>query len=167
MYIEPWHADIMEFLELRKNQGHENLRARDLFYAMWTPDLFMKQVENDGDWYLMCPDECPGLNNTYGDDFEKLYWKYVEEKRYKRIVKAQDVWTKIMDSQIETGVPYIAYKDNVNKKCNQKNLGTIKSSNLCVAPETMILTSKGYYKIDKLENREVEVWNGKEFSKTA
>jgi ribonucleoside-diphosphate reductase alpha subunit len=131
MYIEPWHADIMEFLELRKNQGHENLRARDLFYAMWTPDLFMKQVENDGDWYLMCPDECPGLTEVYGDDFEKLYWKYVEEKRYKRIVKAQDIWTKIMDSQIETGVPYIAYKDNVNKKCNQKNLGTIKSSNLC------------------------------------
>ena len=131
MYIEPWHADIMEFLELRKNQGHENLRARDLFYAMWTPDLFMKQIENDGDWYLMCPDECPGLTEVYGDDFEKLYWKYVEEKRYKRIVKAQDIWTKIMDSQIETGVPYIAYKDNVNKKCNQKNLGTIKSSNLC------------------------------------
>lgn len=131
MYVEPWHSDIMEFLELRKNQGHENLRARDLFYSIWTPDLFMKQVENDGDWYLMCPDECPGLTDAYGDDFEKLYWKYVEEKRYKRVVKAQDVWTKIMDSQIETGVPYIGYKDNVNKKCNQKNLGTIKSSNLC------------------------------------
>lgn len=131
MYIEPWHADIMEFLDMRKNQGHEELRARDLFYALWTPDLFMKQVEKNGDWYLMCPDECPGLNDTYGEEFEKLYWSYVEQKKYKRVVKAQDVWTKILDSQIETGVPYISYKDAVNKKCNQKNLGTIKSSNLC------------------------------------
>lgn len=132
MYIEPWHADIMEFLDMRKNQGHEELRARDLFYALWTPDLFMKQVEKNGDWYLMCPDECPGLNDAYGDEFEKLYWSYVEQKKYKRVVKAQDVWTKILDSQIETGVPYIGYKDAVNKKCNQKNLGTIKSSNLCI-----------------------------------
>jgi ribonucleoside-diphosphate reductase alpha chain len=132
IYCEPWHADIMEFLDLKKNQGHDDVRARDLFYALWTPDLFMKQVEMDGDWYLMCPDECPGLPDAYGDDFEKLYWKYVEEKRYKRVVKAQDVWKKILDAQIETGVPYIGYKDAVNKKCNQKNLGTIKSSNLCL-----------------------------------
>lgn len=131
MYIEPWHADIIEFLELKKNQGHDDIRARDLFYALWTPDLFMKQVECDGDWYLMCPDECPGLSDAYGDEFEKLYWKYVEEKKYKRVVKAQEVWKKVLEAQIETGVPYIAYKDNVNKKCNQKNLGTIKSSNLC------------------------------------
>ncbi len=132
MYIEPWHADIIEFLDMKKNQGHDDVRARDLFYALWTPDLFMKQVEVDGDWYLMCPDECPGLTDTYGEEFEKLYWKYVEEKRYKKMVKAQEVWKKVLESQIETGVPYIGYKDNVNKKCNQKNLGTIKSSNLCL-----------------------------------
>lgn len=131
MYLEPWHADIIEFLELKKNQGHEDMRARDLFYAVWMPDLFMKCVEEDGDWYLMCPDECPGLNDVYGDDFEKLYNKYVQEKRYKRVIKAQEIWTKILDAQIETGTPYIGYKDAVNKKCNQKNLGTIKSSNLC------------------------------------
>lgn len=132
IYIEPWHADIMEFLDLKKNQGHDDMRARDLFYAMWMPDLFMKQVETDDDWYLMCPDECPGLTNAYGAEFEELYWKYVKEGRYKRQVKAQDVWKKILDSQIETGTPYIGYKDAVNKKCNQKNLGTIRSSNLCL-----------------------------------
>jgi ribonucleoside-diphosphate reductase alpha chain len=132
MYLEPWHADILEFLDLKKNQGHDDVRARDLFYAMWMPDLFMKQVEKDGDWYLMCPDECPGLTELYGEQFEELYWMYVEDKKYKKVVKAQDVWKKILDSQIETGVPYIGYKDAVNKKCNQKNLGTIKSSNLCL-----------------------------------
>jgi len=131
IYVEPWHSDILEFLDLKKNQGHEDLRARDLFYSVWVPDLFMKCVEEDGDWYLMCPDECPGLTDVYGEDFESLYNKYVEEKRYKRVVKAQEVWTKILDAQIETGTPYIGYKDAVNKKCNQKNLGTIRSSNLC------------------------------------
>jgi ribonucleoside-diphosphate reductase alpha chain len=131
IYIEPWHADVLEFLDLKKNQGHEDLRARDLFYSMWIPDLFMKCVEEDGDWYLMCPDECPGLTDVYGEEFESLYNKYVDEKRYKRVVKAQEVWTKILDAQIETGTPYIGYKDAVNKKCNQKNLGTIRSSNLC------------------------------------
>lgn len=132
IYLEPWHADVMEFLDLKKNQGHEDMRARDLFYAMWIPDLFMKKVEEDSDWYLMCPDECPGLTDVYGEEFENLYNKYVEEKRYKRIVKAQEVWTRMLDSQIETGTPYIGYKDAVNRKCNQKNLGTIKSSNLCL-----------------------------------
>lgn len=132
VYIEPWHSDILEFLDLKKNQGHDDIRARDLFYALWTPDLFMKQVECDGDWYLMCPDECPGLTDTYGEKFEELYWRYVEEKRYKRIIKAQEIWKKVLESQIETGVPYIGYKDAVNKKCNQKNLGVIKSSNLCM-----------------------------------
>ena len=166
IYLEPHHSDILEFLDLKKNQGHEDVRARDLFYAMWISDLFMKQVEKDGDWYLMCPDECPGLTDVYGDDFEKLYWSYVEQKRYKRVVKAQEVWTKILDAQIETGTPYIGYKDAVNKKCNQKNLGTIKSSNLCVAPETMILTSKGYFPIVDLQDKQVEVWNGEEWSKT-
>ena len=132
IYIEPWHSDILEYLDLKKNQGHEDVRARDLFYAIWTPDLFMKRVEEDGDWHLMCPDECPGLTDVYGKEFEALYEKYVKEGRYKRIVKAQEVWTKILDAQIETGTPYIGYKDAVNKKCNQKNLGTIRSSNLCI-----------------------------------
>ena len=132
IYVEPWHSDILEFLDLKKNQGHEDVRARDLFYAMWVPDLFMKCVEQDGEWYLMCPDECPGLTDVYGEEFEKLYNQYVEEKRYKRVVKAQEVWTKILDAQMETGTPYIGYKDAVNKKCNQKNLGTIRSSNLCL-----------------------------------
>lgn len=131
IYLEPWHSDIVEFLDLKKNQGHEDMRARDLFYAIWMPDLFMKRVETDGDWHLMCPDECPGLNDVYGEEFEALYNKYVEEKRYKRVIKAQEIWTKILDAQIETGTPYIGYKDAVNKKCNQKNLGTIRSSNLC------------------------------------
>lgn len=131
IYIEPWHSDIMEFLELRKNQGHDDVRARDLFYSIWTPDLFMKCVEENSDWYLMCPDECPGLHDCYGEEFEKLYWSYVKKGKYKKTVKAQDIWKKILDSQIETGVPYIGYKDAVNRKCNQKNLGTIRSSNLC------------------------------------
>ena len=131
-YVEPWHSDILEFLDLKKNQGHEDVRARDLFYAMWVPDLFMKRVEEDSDWYLMCPDECPGLTDVYGEEFEELYNNYVEEGRYKRIVKAQEVWTHILDAQMETGTPYIGYKDAVNKKCNQKNLGTIRSSNLCL-----------------------------------
>ncbi len=166
IYLEPWHADIMAFLDLRKNQGHENVRARDLFYALWIPDLFMEKIEKNEDWYLMCPDECPGLSDVYGEEFEKLYNKYVQEKRYKTVVKAQEVWFKVLEAQIETGTPYLLYKDSVNKKSNQKNVGVIKSSNLCVAPETMILTSKGYYSIEELENKEVEVWNGQEWSKT-
>jgi len=166
MYLSPHHPDIFEFLDLRKNQGSESLRARDLFLAVWVPDLFMKQVEIDGEWYLMDPDECPNLNDVYGDEYETLYWKYVEENRFKRKVKAQDIWLKILESQIETGTPYILYKDAANKKSNQKNIGPIRSSNLCVAPETMILTSNGYYTIKKLENQTVDVWNGQEFTKT-
>lgn len=131
IYLSPEHPDIFEFLDLRKNQGSEDMRARDLFLAMWISDLFMKQVEIDGDWYLMDPDECPGLSDVYGDEYEKLYWKYVEEKKYKRQVKAQEIWLKILESQIETGTPYILYKDKCNKMSNQKNIGTIKSSNLC------------------------------------
>lgn len=131
IYLEPWHPEIMEFLDLRKNHGTEDLRARDLFYSIWTPDIFMRQVENDGDWYLMCPDTCPGLQDAVGEDFDKLYQEYIDKEMYKKKIKARSVWYKILDSQIETGVPYIGYKDNVNKKCNQKNLGTIKSSNLC------------------------------------
>jgi ribonucleoside-diphosphate reductase alpha chain len=165
-YLEPWHADVLEFLDLKRNQGHEDVRARDLFYAVWTPDLFMKQVENDGEWYLMCPDESPGLPDVYGDEFEKLYWGYVEQGKYRKKIQARDIWKKMLDSQIETGVPYITYKDAVNKKSNQKNIGVIKSSNLCVAPETMILTSDGYFEIKTLENQQVKVWNGEEWSDT-
>ena len=131
IYLEPWHADIMEFLELRKNHGDEELRARDLFYALWIPDLFMKMVENDDYWYLMCPNKCPGLSDCYGDDFDKLYNKYVNENNYLKKIKARELWFSILDSQMETGTPYILYKDACNKKSNQKNLGTIKSSNLC------------------------------------
>ena len=131
IYVEPWHADIFEFLDLRKNHGKEEQRARDLFYALWTPDLFMKRVEENGDWTLMCPHECPGLSDTHGKNFEKLYKKYESEGKGRKTIKAQELWFKILESQIETGTPYMLYKDAANEKSNQKNLGTIKSSNLC------------------------------------
>ena len=140
IYLEPWHADIFEFLQLRKNHGKEELRARDLFYALWIPDLFMKRVEENGEWALFSPDEAPGLYEAYGDDFEKLYDKYEKEGKARRTVKAQELWFEILESQIETGTPYILYKDHANKKSNQKNLGTIRSSNLCT--EIMEYTSK-------------------------
>ena len=131
IYMEPWHADVFDFLDLRKNHGKEEQRARDLFYALWTPDLFMKRVEENGDWTLMCPHECPGLSDTYGKKFEKLYKKYESEGKGRKTIKAQELWFKILESQIETGTPYMLYKDAANEKSNQKNLGTIKSSNLC------------------------------------
>ena len=131
IYIEPWHSDIFEFLQLKKNHGKEELRARDLFYAMWIPDLFMKRVESNEDWSLFSPDEAKDLHETYGEEFEKLYDKYEKEGKARKKVKAQDLWFEILESQIETGNPYILYKDAANKKSNQKNLGTIKSSNLC------------------------------------
>jgi len=131
VYLEPWHADVFEFLELKKNHGKEELRARDLFYAMWIPDLFMKRVEDNAMWSLFCPNECPGLAEVYGEDFEKLYEKYESEGKFRRQVKAQDLWFEVLEAQIETGTPYILYKDHANRKSNQKNLGTIKSSNLC------------------------------------
>ncbi|MBO3699307.1 ribonucleoside-diphosphate reductase subunit alpha [Roseivirga sp. E12] len=131
MYLEPWHADIFDFLDLKKNHGKEELRARDLFYALWIPDLFMKRVEANEDWTLLCPNECPGLSDVYGDEFEKLYEKYEREGKGRQTVKAQDLWFEVLESQIETGTPYMLYKDAANKKSNQKNLGTIKSSNLC------------------------------------
>jgi len=131
IYLEPHHADIEDFLELRKNTGAETERARDLFLALWISNLFMEQVEKDGDWYLMCPDECPNLNEVYGEEYNKLYWKYVEEKKYRKVIKARKLMEKIMDSQLETGTPYILYKDHINEKSNQKNIGIIKSSNLC------------------------------------
>ena len=131
MYLEPWHGDIEGFLELKKNHGDEEARARDLFYALWIPDYFMKCVETNSEWYLMCPHICSNLSDTYGEEFEEIYKGYVEENKYIRKVKARDLWFKILDSQMETGTPYMLYKDSCNKKSNQKNLGTIKSSNLC------------------------------------
>ena len=131
IYVEPWHADIFDFLELKKNHGKEEMRARDLFYAMWTPDLFMKRVEENAEWTLMCPNECPDLYNFHGDEFDKLYLKYESEGRGRKTIKARDLWEKILESQIETGTPYMLYKDSANRKSNQKNLGTIRSSNLC------------------------------------
>lgn len=131
IYLEPWHADIFEFLDLRKNHGKEEMRARDLFYALWMPDLFMKRVESNGDWSLFCPHEAPGLHDCWGEKFEALYEQYEKEGRARKTVKAQDLWFAILDAQIETGNPYLLYKDAANRKSNQQNLGTIKSSNLC------------------------------------
>lgn len=139
MYIEPWHADIFDFLDLKKNHGKEESRARDLFYALWVPDLFMKRVQEGGMWSLMCPNHSKGLADVYGKDFDKLYLKYEDEGKFVKQIKAQDLWFKILESQIETGTPYICYKDAANRKSNQKNLGTIKSSNLCT--EIMQYTS--------------------------
>lgn len=131
VYLEPWHADIFDFLDLKKNHGKEEMRARDLFYAMWIPDLFMERVKENGKWSLFCPNEAPGLHDCYGGEFEALYHKYEEEGRARKTINAQDLWFSILESQIETGTPYILYKDACNIKSNQKNLGTIKSSNLC------------------------------------
>ncbi|MFM7487762.1 MAG: ribonucleoside-diphosphate reductase subunit alpha, partial [Cytophagales bacterium] len=131
IYLEPWHADVFDFLELKKNHGKEEMRARDLFYAMWIPDLFMKRIEDNEMWSLFCPNEAPGLAECWGEDFERLYEKYEKEGKYRKQVKAQDLWFEILEAQIETGTPYMLYKDAANRKSNQKHLGTIKSSNLC------------------------------------
>ena len=131
IYLEPWHADINDFLDLKKNHGKEENRARDLFYALWMSDLFMERVENDDKWTLMCPNECPGLYDSYGDKFRELYESYEEQGKGRKTIKARELWTKIVESQIETGTPYVLYKDAANEKSNQKNLGTIRSSNLC------------------------------------
>ncbi len=139
IYLETWHADIFEFLDLKKNTGKEEMRARDLFFAMWTSDLFMKRVEEDTTWTLMCPNECPGLDDVYGDEFEALYTSYEAQGKGRKTIKARELWEKILESQIETGTPYMLYKDAANRKSNQKNLGTIRSSNLCT--EIMEYTS--------------------------
>ncbi|MFQ3173048.1 MAG: ribonucleoside-diphosphate reductase alpha chain [Flavobacterium sp.] len=139
IYIETWHADIFDFLDLKKNTGKEEMRARDLFFAMWTSDLFMKRVQEDANWTLMCPNECPGLYDVYGEEFEKMYTDYEKAGKGRKTIKAHDLWEKILESQIETGTPYMLYKDAVNRKSNQKNLGTIRSSNLCT--EIMEYTS--------------------------
>jgi ribonucleoside-diphosphate reductase alpha chain len=155
IYLEPWHADVMDFLDLKKNHGKEEARARDLFYALWIPDLFMKRVKEDSTWTLMCPNECPGLADTHGAEFEALYTKYEQEGRGRATIKAQDIWFKILESQIETGTPYMLYKDAANGKSNQKNLGTIKSSNLCTeimeytAPDEIAVCNLGSIALPK------------------
>jgi ribonucleoside-diphosphate reductase alpha chain len=166
IYLEPWHADVEDFLKLKLNTGSEEERCRDLFYALWVPDLFMERVEANQPWTLFCPAEAPGLSDVYGEEFRALYTKYEQEGRGRKQVDAQKLWFRILDSQIETGTPYLLYKDACNQKSNQKNLGTIKSSNLCVAPETLILTDKGQFPIHTLAGQEVRVWNGEKWSST-
>jgi ribonucleoside-diphosphate reductase alpha chain len=166
IYLEPWHADIEEFLKLKLNQGAEEDRARDLFYGLWIPDLFMKRMEKGENWTLMCPAECPGLSDCHGDDFESLYMKYEKDGKGRKTMPAQKLWQMILDAQIQTGTPYLCYKDAANSKSNQQHLGTIKSSNLCVAPETLVLTDKGYFPIGQLVGKTVKVWNGNEWSET-
>ena len=153
IYMEPWHADIMEFLDLRKNQGKDEIRARDLFLAMWMNDIFMERVDLDEDWSLMCPHECDGLNESYGEEFKTLYLKYESEGKVKRTVKAREVWNKILESQIETGTPYILYKDSINEKSNQSNIGIVRSSNLCAE----IVEATGVTKAQEeiLQNKEL------------
>lgn len=140
VYIEPWHADVFDFLDLKKNHGKEEARARDLFYALWIPDLFMQRVKEDAEWSLFCPNEAPGLFDTHSGEFEALYHRYENEGRARKVVKARDLWTQVLEAQIETGTPYILFKDHANRKSNQKNLGTIRSSNLCT--EIIEYTSK-------------------------
>ena len=168
IYLEPWHADIISFLDLKKNTGAETERARDLFTALWIPDEFMRRVEANDDWYIMCPNECPGLNEVYdkedSKDFTNLYLSYIKQGKYREVLKAQDIFHKIMESQIETGVPYIAFKDNINRKSNQSNIGIVKSSNLCVHGDTKIFTINGYIPISTLKNQKTQIWNGSEWS---
>ena len=164
IYLEPWHPDIEDFLEMKKNHGDEDLKARDLFYALWICDLFMERVKENGKWSLFCPNECPGLSDIYGKQFVELYTQYETSGKARKTLNARDLWFKILDAQMETGTPYLLYKDAVNRKTNQQNLGTIKSSNLCVAPETLVLTDKGHIEIQSIEGQIVNVWNGEEFS---
>ena len=166
IYLEPWHADIEDFLRLKLNQGAEEDRARDLFYGLWIPDLFMQRVEEDKEWTLMCPNECPGLSDVHSDKFVELYTSYEAQGKGRKKVSAKKLWQMVLDAQIQTGTPYLCYKDAANSKSNQQNLGTIKSSNLCVAPETMVLTDNGYFPIKDLEGQTVRVWNGDNWSAT-
>jgi ribonucleotide reductase alpha subunit len=178
IYLEPWHADIQSYLKLKSNTGSEEERARDLFYALWIPDIFMQRVESGGDWSLFCPHEAPGLSDVYGPEFDKLYEKYEREGKARRQIPAQKLWSEILVSQIESGTPYLLYKDAANLKSNQKNVGTIKSSNLCVAPETVVevydmdewrgipvsTNFRSTLPIKELEGKTVTVWNGDDYS---
>lgn len=161
VYVEPWHADIFEFLDLKKNTGVEEARARDLFYALWIPDLFMKRVKQNGVWSLMCPHECPGLSDVYGEEFERLYSDYETKRKYRLQLPAQKLWHAILESQIETGTPYMLYKDSCNRKSNQKNLGTIKCSNLCTeiveytAPDEVAVCNLASIAVNKFVNEGV------------
>lgn len=165
IYLEPWHADVFEFLDLRKNHGKEEIRARDLFLALWIPDLFMKRVEKNGDWTLMCPNECPGLADCYGDEFEALYEKYEKEGRGRKTMKAQKLWYAILEAQTETGNPFMLYKDHANRKSNQKNLGTIRSSNLCTeiieycAPDEVAVCNLASIALPQFVDYENECYN--------
>ena len=172
IYLEPWHADIEDFLRLKLNQGAEEDRARDLFYGLWIPDLFMQRVEADQEWTLMCPHECPGLADVYGIAFNDLYMKYERSGKGRRTIPAKKLWQMVLDAQIQTGTPYLCYKDAANSKSNQQNLGTIKSSNLCVAPETRIEVKledgshhTEFVPICSLNGESVKVWNGNQFSR--
>ena len=183
IYLEPWHADVELFLQMRKNHGDEELKARDLFYAIWMPDLFMERVKVGGTWTLMCPDECPGLSDVYGDEFKQLYEQYEADGKGRTTMNARDLWFQILDAQMETGTPYLVYKDASNIKSNQKNIGTIKSSNLCTevllysddketavcfTGDTQILTKEGYRRIDDCDGKEVLSYfnNDTEFKET-
>merc|ERR1712038_466239 len=173
MYLEPWHADIFAFLDLRKNHGKEEQRARDLFYALWIPDLFMKRVEEDGQWSLMCPHECPGLHEVWGDKFEELYERYEREGRARKQVKAQQVWYAIIESQIETGTPYMLYKDACNRKSNQQNLGTIKCSNLCTeiveysAPDEVAVCNLASIAVNAFVDKDTRTYDFEHLKKVA
>jgi ribonucleoside-diphosphate reductase alpha chain len=164
VYLEPTHPEIIQFIELRNPNGSEEMRARDLWLALWIPDLFMEKVLKDDDWCLFCPDEAPGLSDVFGDEYKELYERYEREGRYRKKIKAREIMDAAIHAQIATGAPYMSSKDSVNRKSNQKHIGTIKSSNLCVAPETRILTKDGHKVISELEGQRVEVWNGAEFS---
>jgi len=164
-FVEPWHADIFEFIELRKNTGDENLRARDLFIALWIPDLFYKRVANKEKWTLMCPNECKGLYDVYGEEFEELYTKYEKEGKGRRSVNAEDLMKHILVSQIETGMPYVSNKDHVNSRNMQSQLGTIRNSNLCVSGNTNILTNFGYRELKSIVDTELSIWNGNKWTK--
>jgi ribonucleoside-diphosphate reductase alpha chain len=164
VYMEPWHSDIFQFCELRMNTGSEDKRCRDLFLALWIPDLFMQRVENDEMWSLMCPDQCPNLNKVHSEEFNKLYLQYEAEGKFTSRVSARKLFKHILTCQSETGFPYMLYKDHANRKSNQKNLGTIRSSNLCVSGDTYILTKQGQFPIKNYVNKNVNVWNGTEWS---
>jgi len=166
MYLEPHHADVLDFLKIKNGTTDQALACKNLFTALWISDHFMECVSSDSDWYLMCPDACPGLTDTFGEEYTNLYKKYVSKKKYVQKISARYLFKQMLSAQTLSGSPYVLFKDSINIKNNQKHLGTIKSSNLCVAPETKILTSNGYFTISELKDQKVSVWNGSEFSET-